>query len=210
MKTVNNNWMHFIGQGLYSIDKFEAEAEKFGVSRNLPKKTLAQMEVGDKVHLFIRDGKSSLMFGHFVVTGLTGEVPAKAADILLKSGKLKKVASGQTTTVERACGSYTISGGYQMNCSIKDVMDSIEESGEDARMMVQGQYVSAETPIRSNMNFYRGFRPFDSEAFMEAWEEVKLNSRPIVKGYFYTKLKELVMAIDPDGNLIEIVNYVKK
>lgn len=208
-----NTWLTFIGKNQYSMDSFAQEARQFGISRNIPIKTLKGMSVGDTIYVFMKDtNKRSFLFGSFRISGVTGEIPDKVIEKFQDEGKIEKSDEGGSALfVQRACGSYTAGSGYIIkDCSIAEIVEAVEKENPKARLMVSGTNFQRQQPIPSVIPVYRRFRPFDYERFITEWKEIKGNARPIVKNYCYGRRSEDVMAVNEKGELVTIKNYVKK
>ena len=207
-----NTWMTFIGKDKYSMNSFAKEARAFGISRNIPKKMLKQMNTGDVVYVFMKvTDKKSVLFGSFVISGVTGEIPPEAMKKLEDEGKIEELDNGgDVSVVQRECGTYVMGSAHAMNCSISDIVDAVEESDKDARLMVAGRSYEDHENIPTSMKSIRGFRLFDYDQFMDEWNQIKHRARPVVKNYCYGKKVEKGFAVNEKGELIEITNYVKR
>lgn len=66
-------WLHFVGRSYYKSElRFVREAERYGVTRRVSLAVLRSMAWGDRVLLVTRSGASSVVFGQFTVTRLSG------------------------------------------------------------------------------------------------------------------------------------------
>src|SRR6266498_5931433 len=93
-KETNNmaprEWAHFIGEGNYSIESFIAEAEKYGISRNIPAQQLKGIQYGDTINLMQWDGNQAILFAQVVVRRVfirNLEISAAVAEKLIGDGK---------------------------------------------------------------------------------------------------------------------------
>jgi len=125
-------WAHFIGEEQYTIESFIAEAEKYGISRNLPAQQLKGIQYGDTINLMQWDGNQAILFAQFVVRRVfirNPEISAAVAEKLIEEGKAQ-TGGGGGDSVERACGSYITGPGIVVDdekTSIREIIDLAEE-----------------------------------------------------------------------------------
>lgn len=195
-KMINaQTWIHFIGKSYYSLNAFIKESKVLGINRAIAPNIFRQMNFGDIIFLAQKDGASSKVFGFFVfseIMGLTSEAVRK-----LKESNTVQLVDSNSYKVERGCGSYVVTGSYQIMDPIK-VITLLKGLPDDelGRIMIGGaffelnhaginaDYVLTEIPFR------QGFRKFDFVSFKQyfdlAYVGGGINRHVKVPGQFYT------------------------
>jgi hypothetical protein len=183
-------FLHFVGKEYYGRGSFVREARKHGVSRRIALHELRRMRWGDRVLLAIRDGKSSLVFGSFRVTRLSG-LSAEATAAVEKRFGVEKISDGGAF-VERGCGCYIEGPLYSVRAdlpALAALLEELKSSGVDiGRPMVAGAFEPHEPVRLRNVPHRQGFRPFDYGRFAAAVEEARRVGGagiPSVRGQFY-------------------------
>ena len=147
--------LHYVGKGLYSKEDFIREAQRYGVSRNLPPHVIAQLEWGDTVLLAFwesHDGKPhqwqfskgrARVFGFLEVRGvsvrsLDGALDPK--DLPLDYDFVHEVGE----EVERKCGHYVVRYRMGISGSLSGAVRKLEqwakERGRTLRYMLEGTF----------------------------------------------------------------------
>ena len=210
-------WIHFIGLNYYSIDKFIQEAEKIGIARAVSPQVLRKLNTGDVIMLAQKVGKSTRVFGYFTFTEMTGLDPALVAE-LKSCGVIKKMPALEPMSIQRGCGSYTITGSYQVTDS-QSMMALIREQPNEkiGRVMIGGKFHTLKDAgldvdyILTEIPFRKGFRAFDFASFRqriaEKWDTLKPGHHIKLKGQFYSDLEDFEMVPVDLSQFFEIQNY---
>jgi hypothetical protein len=125
-------WAHFIGEKRYSAASFVAEAERYGISRNIPAQQLKGIQFGDVINLMLWDGEQAVLFAQFVVSQVLirdTEISAEVGETLVNDGRAEP-GGGGGEPVHRACGSYISGGGVQVDhekATVKEIVDLAEQ-----------------------------------------------------------------------------------
>lgn len=169
-------WIHFIGRKYYpTIATFEAEARQHGITRRIALKTMERMSFGDRVLLAMQDGKSSLIFGEFIITTISGVTPDFAVQVGLT------ITNQGGAQVDRGCGSYVTGYTWALHAtsSLEDLTKQLQAAKDGSKPMIGGRYQDLTTPIRMrNLPFAQGFRPFD----YDKWQTALLSYLPVHLG----------------------------
>ena len=99
-------WAHFIGEKRYTAESFISEAERYGISRNIPAQQLKGIQFGDVINLMLWDGTQAVLFAQFVVSQVLirdTEISAEVGDKLVNQGRAEP-GGGGGEPVHRACG----------------------------------------------------------------------------------------------------------
>jgi hypothetical protein len=139
-------WAHFIGEKRYTTESFIAEAERYGISRNIPAQQLKGIQFGDVINLMLWDGDQAVLFAQFIVSQVLirdTEISAEVGDKLVNEGR----------AVHRACGSYVSGGGVildQEKATVREIVDLAEqlaaEKGDRKIKFMVGGKVSHQFP----------------------------------------------------------------
>lgn len=110
------------------------------------------------------------IFGYFVVKTLSVNVSAE------KLGISYSVVSTEPKFVRRQCGSYLVTAVYQVESSIKEIVERAEsvarEMGIKLRVMIGGDYHALNFPkVLQNVSHTRGVRYFEVEISSEMLKE---------------------------------------
>ncbi len=178
-----SSWIHFIGKSYYTINSFEKEAAKFGVSRRIDKRLIKKMRYGDKVYVFQKDGKSSKCFGYFVINSVWGKYSPEMMEELDREGKIESNHCAIPVPIKKGCGTFVLCGSSAINCDMDELGEKIEEYGAE-NVMVGGTFYPMEH-IRSAIPHQQGFRRFAADEFLQEAEAVKDTARAKVRGHFY-------------------------
>ncbi len=147
----------YVGQGLYSVPQFEAEAEKHGVARAMPARIVKTLKWGDSILLAQwvpdrekqRDSRqtqttlegqegtvhykrfgSANVFGYFNVTGLNmGNVPDEAKKALTSMLRVVRIQDHGPggMPVTRRCGSYVVGSTAFVDDTIEEILTKAAE-----------------------------------------------------------------------------------
>lgn len=128
--------LHYVGQGLYKIQYFETEAKKYGVQRAVPFTQLKNLKFGIPILLarYIPTqykGNKKIkpqaeIFGYFTINGISHNLPKPTTEQLTEKLDIIKV-DNTSSSVSRACGSYSIQNTTYINDSLSDLKSKIEE-----------------------------------------------------------------------------------
>lgn len=213
------NWIHFIGKSYYTMDKFVSEAREKGVSRAVSFEIFKKMNIGDRIFLAQKDGKSTKIFGYFVFENIVG-LDSQFISELKSDGYVRQVSKPDySEQVERGCGEYTVTGIFEINSPDK-LMDKIRNSDKEdvGRVMIGGEFYDLkdvqieEDFIFVEIPFRQGFRLFDFDLFYYQYDNIIRNALPQktkrhlkIKGQFYTDeiVKERIFVEDPQLYKIE-------
>jgi hypothetical protein len=193
MEETGRHWLHFVGRKYYKTPKaFAREAEGAGVTRRLSLQTLERMAWGDEVVLVQRSGKSTIVFGAFTLSTLTG-LSAEAVHAIGRAGTLEQVADGGDL-VERGCGSYVTGPTFAVGgLTLAEIAALLRECADPGKPMIGGEY-REHVPVRlvSIDKHTQGFRRLDYETLLlrAAAAEQRLaeggsKALPRVKGWLY-------------------------
>jgi len=206
-------WLHYIGRSYYTERGFVREAREYGVTRRVSLKTLKRMQWGDRVILAIRDGATSIVFGQFTITKLSG-LSSEAIEAIERAGIVTAtLASDQSNcgkTIKRGCGCYTIGFVIAVEADLEKLAAALDECDDPGKPMIGGPFSERERVRLKKIKHSMGFRPFDLEAFEAAVAESReaLARPPTVSGFFYSKVGEVTA---PNAGLAEtVVGYERR
>jgi len=183
-----NTWLHFIGRQYYTEASFAKEGRTYGVTRRVSSLQLGCLAFGDRVLLAMADGKSSVVFGYFVVEKLSGLSP-EAMGAIAEEFPCRLVDRGGRA-IRRGCGSYISGPSIAINAPLKEVADKLKGVQDPGKLMVGGTFFEHERVRLKDIAFFRGFRRFDYERFRKALAEWTPNGKfkmPTVAGQFYLR-----------------------
>jgi hypothetical protein len=179
-----------VGSRYYSIPSFIREARAWGVSRRIKPQTLKRMSWGDRIYLASREKgiKAPVIFGYFHLERVRGirldeESRARMEE---ETGKRVEVSSRDLSLlVKRGCG-YCVDGGLYCttDASVKEVMDYGE--AEDPELRGSLVILPKPYPALRNLRPFRGYRPFDGEAFRGDLQNRGGPRRVILDSLYYT------------------------
>ncbi len=177
-------WLHFVGRAYYSRAKFEKEARRYGITRRVSLQQLKRMKFGERVLLAMVDGKSSVAFGSFIITTLSG-LSREATDAVAEKYTVEQVSAGGVR-VKRGCGSYIEGATYNVDATLEQVLEVIEHLDNPGKLMVGGAFESTPSPVvrLKDIRHQQGFRPFDWGGFL-ADVAAADPKKPTVRGHFY-------------------------
>ena len=178
--------VHFIGRSTYSETLFIKEAMKQGVSRALPKEIIKKFRFGDKILVafwspekkegkkkFERTGKAKII-GYFVITGIN--VDHRVVEAIRPKLKIVHEDAGGYT-VERGCGSYTVTGVAYVQNSLSELIELIEEyekqTGTKVKVMVTGDFYKLPERYIESVKFTRSIAYLDPEEYPDLKEFAK-------------------------------------
>lgn len=147
--------MLYVGK-LYSIARFEAEAEKHGVSRALPAPVVGTLAWGDSImlaqwqpdheaqkasramqmtveggegHITFKRIGSAKVFGYVGVTGLNMDAPPEAKAALASKLKIVRTVEYEPggMQVSRECGSYGIGATHYVADTIAEIIEKAKD-----------------------------------------------------------------------------------
>lgn len=167
-------YLHYIGNGTYTIHAFEREARKYGVSRAFPAKLLKHFKWGDRILLAVWERDTSkqdklgraVIFGYFYITGLR-YVGEGLAEEVHKDPRLRVIeVVNSTEVVSRGCGSYTVGGYSVVTNSLEELVEIVEEAakrkGIPYKLFLEGEYVPLQCRvILEDVKFSRGLVKVD-------------------------------------------------
>jgi len=195
------DWLHFIGKGFYpTAGIFEAEAAEYNVSRRINQNMLQRFNFGDRVYLFQKDKKGSILFGYFIVDSVLGDFPDK---LIIEIEKEKKVVETIVYKIKiiRKCGDFILVVKRRVKYSIKKIDLKIRIYGCE-NLMIGGTFFPLH-PVKTPIVFQQGFRPFNYEEFQRQKNESKK-----LTGQFYL-LRIPDEPENEDGYLVNISDYKK-
>ena len=176
---VGRYWLHFVGKSIYGTDRFIREAKKLGVSRAISWPQLVKIAEdgwGTIVllaeHRRVKEGdkevQGAVVFGYFRVSGIN--IPHEVSEELKERIKIIREVGGGFS-VNRACGSYYVSSSYQVDETLKDLVEKIKEVCKDMKInpltlkiFITGRLTTFDSPvILRNQEFFRGFKKVEIE-----------------------------------------------
>lgn len=204
-----NTWINFAGKKYYpDARSFVKEAQQDGCTRRVAPKTLQRMAFGDRVVMAIMEGNSAVLIGEFPIekiSGLSEEATAKIAE-KYEVHSVDSSLIGKRIT--RGCGEYIIGFVFQVDASIEQIAEALEECDNPGLPMVGGPFTKYQ-PIRmtSMRKYTPGFRLFDWATFSEDLAIAEQKNRRMLHGYYYDKPGGHPTTVE---GLIEVVsNYAK-
>ena len=172
-------WLHFVGRGLYGTRRFIAEARRLGVSRAISWAQLVKLaEDGWGTPVLLaeyrrvqegdQEAEGAVVFGYFRVRGIL--LPADISKKVLE--RIRAIAvGGGGYRVNRVCGSYIVTGSWQVQDDLKTIVEKIREACRELKrnpaglsVMLMGPFYQLTTPvILRGQRFFRGFRKVEIE-----------------------------------------------
>jgi len=198
------NWLHFVGKTYYpNTETFSVEAEKYNVSRRISAGVMKKMNVGDRVFLMQWEKDHSLLFGSFKVKTALG---AFAENFLDRFSEQESSRKERQETVSRGCGFYVINSEHKLETSLKKIAETAK-STKVGNLMIGGSY-TPHYPVKCELHFTRGFRPFDYDKFESEAKKIKSENQ-LLKGKF-----EVTDSVTTEKTgeilLLNLSNYMKK
>lgn len=145
-------FLHYVGRGLYSIEDFVIESEKYGVNRALPTSIIKNMKFGDKILLaqyvsekrdpdtneLLKPGKA-IVFGYYVIGGLNFDSVClpEFQNRLEKQLDIVKSISESGKPIRRKCGSYSIGVTHIVRNELDDIMEKVENLEKEMKIKVK-------------------------------------------------------------------------
>ena len=186
------DWIHWVGAKYYSIPGFIQEARAWGVSRRVKPSTLKGMAWGDRVYLVSTEKgiKAPVVFGYFHLEKIRGiRLDEETRDRLEEeTGKRIEVVSNDLSLlVKRGCG-FCVDGG--LYCTTEASVRELTDYGEAEDPELRGSLVTFPKPYPAlrNMRPFRGFRPFDGEAFRGDLQDRRGSRRVILEDLYYGEM----------------------
>lgn len=227
-----NGWMDFVGATHYTIDKFLAEAEQFGITRRVGPNPaqLGSMSWGDVVTCVQREKgiKAYSAFVEFPITMLVGispqarEMLSELCEVPLMGGEYER---DEPEHIERECGSYEAGAFYSIDRPLHLIAADLRQFKADGidigKPMIgcmSSEVINIQQPYPRIRNILsqRSIRPFNRSRF---WQEantarIRLNEKgkgerysPTVAGYYYIPQKALN---SQPGIVREVVDYQRR
>lgn len=203
-------WLHFIGKSYYSMKEFISEAKKLGVSRRISRINARAMNFGDRVLLATWNPrtKHAQVFGCFRVERLSG-LSSEALDTLKRKFKVTKVSDGGRR-IARKCGSYIEGATYTVECSLRDILDAINNVKDTGKLLITGQYEDHVRFRLRDISHQLGYRKVNYDKLMAAVQRAN-RVNPLIPGQFYVLDKPTTEGGKNNSGLIGTVeNYRKK
>ena len=183
-------WIGWVGSKYYSIPGFILEARAWGVSRRIKPGTLKQMSWGDRIYLVSMEKgiKAPVIFGYFYLERVRGirldeETRTRMEE---ETGKRIEVSSRDLVLlVKRGCG-YCVDGG--LYCTTEAGIEQLVDYAKTEDPEIRGKLVIFPKPYPAlkNLRPFRGFRPFDGEAFRGDLQNRGGPRRVILDSLYYT------------------------
>jgi len=163
--------LHYVGKGLYNIERFKREAHRYGVSRALPLSIVKKLEDHERIYLAQWNKGKALIFGYFTVDGLQYFGSEELKKKIREDERLRvKSESYSGEVVIRGCGCYTISSVVHVDNSISElgqiIDDARKELGENVKVFVTGRFYEIE-PFEIPAPFSRGIVKVPAELILE-------------------------------------------
>lgn len=149
-------WMCFVGKRLYGIERFVKEAVKLGVSRAIPPTMLKNFEFGDRIYLAVMEKQieglkkvQATIFGFYTIENLLLSCSEALKKEIYSDPRYKVVKiEDMNVTVNRICGSYTVTSTAFVDASLKEIAEVITEksmqANEKVRIMLGGKFSPVE------------------------------------------------------------------
>lgn len=161
-------YITYIGNRVYTPDRFEEEAKKYGVSRAIPMFWAKKLNAGDRIYTLFKRSEYSTVTGYFVITGYSFSGPD--ADELRAYYRehpeefgITDCYAGSGATIHRGCGSYVDAGG----CYVSDLQGAmskaaevVKENGWKVKVFVNGYYVKLPQKKRVRLPFTRSIAEY--------------------------------------------------
>jgi len=180
------DWIHFIGSKYYSINSFVKEAKEYSINRRISLNNLKRLDFGDRIFLAQGGSKSSIIFGYFVLTTVSG-LPRDVVKELEES-KCIEFKDSDRKRILRGCGSYEVRGSYKIIDS-EGFLEVVCNSGIKSKLGIGGEYKPIPLDVnrvKTRIPFMQGYRDFNFEKLKEDYNRLKLSgSRIILKDYYY-------------------------
>lgn len=208
--------LNFIGERIYTVESFIAEAKKLGVNRGMPLKQIKTMKFGDKILLATFDQKlgqteqqlsfegfeaeqkkfdgrknkkdgTAKVFGYFTVSGLNLRASDAFKEELTK--QLDVVESKDNNALyQRGCGSYLLGTSYIITNTLEEVVSKIEKLMLERNESVKVFITGAFTELNAEISPINYSR---SVIAVDIVEEIPFEEVINVIGYIYNYEKRL-------------------
>jgi len=169
-------WIHYVGKGLYSIERFEAEVKRYGVQRAIPFHMIKNFHWGDTVllaHWTYDKGENygyAEVFGYFTVDSIVQNLPEEIKEKLVEKLEVVSVESENPKYENRVCGGYFLGAKIYVKDSIESLVDKVkrtcEECGVDPnsfKWFLRGRYTPMKSFILSPAKFTRSYMKISIE-----------------------------------------------
>ena len=214
------SWMDFIGKSYYTIDKFIAEAKKYGVTRRIGTVMLDSMSWGDEVICLQKEKglKSYSVFMVYPITRIVG-ISEEARAIMADEDELQmQLIDDEHQEVARECGSYETVGTYAVDVPLVDIakrLKQLHKEGIDVGKLMIGCYpqdvsvVTEPYPLLDGFEQRQGFRPYNAQKFWKDVNMAKLSGKKRVKmhGTYYLTPE---LTEESDGFIETVEGYTRK
>jgi hypothetical protein len=212
-------WMDFIGKSYYTVDKFIAEAKKYGVTRRIGANMIARMAWGDMVACLQRTGgrKSYSVVLEYPITKIVGVSEAARAIMADEPESQMEQLDDEPEQVYRECGSYETTGTYAIDAPLGLVAKrllQLSREGIDVGKLMIGclphdiQLIEQPYPKLGGFTQSRGFRPYNRERFWADVEEARQTGRKQpLRGTYYLAPQD---SSERYGFLETVKDYIRK
>lgn len=188
-------YITYIGNRVYTPERFEEEAMQLGISRAIPPVWATKLKAGDRIYTLFKREKFSIVTGYFVVNGYSFTGPD--ADKFRKYYRehpeefgISECYEGSGEAIQRGCGSYTVGGG----CYVEDLegamthaVELIKQNGWKIKIFVNGAYYKLPKKRRVMLPFTRGIAEYYLD--LETAEETPVDKTPIQQILGYEQIK---------------------
>lgn len=161
-------YITYIGNRVYTPEKFEKEAMKLGVSRAIPHHWATKLKEGDRIYTLFKRKHFSIVTGYFVVTGysFTGPDADKLTTYYREHPDefgITQCHDGTGEVVTRGCGSYVAGGGCyttDLQKAMHRVIELIKENNWKVKIFVNGKYYKLPKKKRVKLPFTRSIAEY--------------------------------------------------
>ena len=161
-------YITYIGNRVYTPEKFEKEAYRYGVSRAIPITWATKLNAGDRIYTLFKRKEFSIVTGYFVVSGYSFAGPdadklrAYYRDHPEEFG-ITDCYDGSGETIHRGCGSYVDSGGCHvsdLSAAMHRVAELVKENKWKVKVFVNGRYYPLPKKKRVKLPFTRSIAEY--------------------------------------------------
>lgn len=193
-KNKKPTYITYIGNRVYTPEKFEREAEKIGVSRAIPHHWATKLKDGDRIYTLFKRKEFSIVTGYFVVTGysFTGPDADKLREYYHNHPDefgITDCYEGSGETIQRGCGSYVAGGGCyvaDLQTAMKRVVELIKENNWKVKIFVNGRYYKLPKKRRIKLPFTRSISEYYLD--FDKVEEEEIGEKHIANIYNYHQI----------------------